>query len=328
MFSECSPLIIEPPPPTPISWLTHQEFNLFHHYSSSTAPSMSDVAHIRQVWQAVVPREALSYNFLVHGLVAFAAIHVANNCPADGPFYKRLALSHRQRALQSALAPLNHITPANCHALFAFAGVTAFSTFTVYSSETSPVDVMLDFFPVVRGTKTVLRSALEWISHGALHPLIERQWDEWKIDAASSPSALTPEVKEHLCKLEKLNCRTARDEEEHECFAVAIQRLIDAYETYKYIVGDRSLVFVWTVVVPNEFVAALQSRKPMALVILAHYGILIHSVGEQWWARGRGAGLVEAVHLELPTEWKDAVSWPLRVVRDEEPLKMAHFQAR
>lgn len=287
---------------------------------------MSDVAHIRQVWQAVVPREALPYDFLVHGLVAFAAIHVASTCPANGHFYKSLALSHRQRALQSALAPLHHITPTNCHALFAFAGVTAFSTFTVYSPETSPVDVMLDFFPVVRGTKTVLRSALEWISHGALNPLIERQWDEWKSDAASSPSALAPEVKIHLWELEKLNCRTARDEEEHECFAVAIQRLIDAYETYKYIVGDRSLVFVWTVVVRNEFVAALQSRKPMALVILAHYGILIHSVDEQWWAKGRGARLIEAIHLELPTEWKEAITWPLQVVRNERPLKMANPQ--
>lgn len=325
LFWQSSPLNIEPSPPKPIPWLTPQESNLFHHYSSSTALSMSDVAHIRQVWQVVVPREALPYDFLVHGLVSFAAIHVANTCPSGGQFYKRLACSHRQRALQSALAPLNNITSANCHALFAFAGVTAFSTFTLHGLERSgpspsPVDLMLDFFPVVRGTKTVLRSALEWISHGTLNPLIERQWDEWKSDAASVPSAVTPEVKMHLCELEGLNRRTARDKEKYECFAVAIQRLMDVYDTYKYIAGDRSLVFVWTVVVNNEFVAALQAREPMALVILAHYGILIHSVDEQWWAKGRGAELIEAIHLELPAEWKDAVTWPLKVVRSADPV--------
>ena len=278
------------------------------------------MAHLRQVWQAVVPREALPYEFLVHGLVAFAAIHVANTCPAGGQFYNSLAVSHRQRALQSALGPLNNVTPANCHALFAFASVTALSTFTMHCPGASPVDDMLDFFPVVRGTKTVLRSALEWISHGALNPLIERQWDEWKSDAASVASALTWEVKIHLCELKELNRRTARDDEEYECFAGAIERLIDVYKTYKYIARDRSLVFVWTVVVRNEFVAALQSREPMALVVLAHYGVLIHSVDEQWWAKGRGAGLIEAIHQDLPTEWKDAINWPLQVVRSEDPV--------
>ena len=177
---------------------------------------------------------------------------------------------------------------------------------------------MIDFLPVVRGTQTVLRSALGWISTGAMNPLIERQWDEWVFVGLSS--FLNPTIRARLHELQEVNWRTAHNEAEYQRFFTAIERLIHAYETYRYIAEDRSLVFVWTVTVPESFVVELKARRPMALVVLAFYAVLVHSVEEQWWAKGRGKNLVEAIHEELPMEWREAVKWPMEVVRSEEPL--------
>ena len=151
---------------------------------------------------------------------------------------------------------------------------------------------------------------------GAMNPLIERQWDDWVFVGLSS--SLNPTIRARLHELQEVNRRTTCSEAEHQCFSTAIQRLIYAYETYRYIAEDRSLVFVWTVTVPEDFVVELKARRPLALVVLAFYAVLVHSVEEQWWAKGRGKSLVEAIYEELPVEWKGAVKWPVEVVRSEQ----------
>lgn len=53
----------------------------------------------------------------------------------------------------------------------------------------------------------------------------------------------------------------------------------------------------------------------MALVILAHWAVLLHSVSAQWWAGERGRLLVEAIFQELDDEWRAAVQWSMDVVQ-------------
>lgn len=53
----------------------------------------------------------------------------------------------------------------------------------------------------------------------------------------------------------------------------------------------------------------------MALVILAHWAVLLHSVSAQWWAGERGRLLVEAIFQELDDEWSAAVQWSMDVVQ-------------
>lgn len=249
-------------------------------------------------------------------------MHVAASSTTSNHYYAILANSHRQLALQKALSPLSRISPANCHALFAFAGVIALSAFASPTDSgpnatASPVDKILEFFPLIRGIQTVIRSALPWIAEGSMNPMMNRQWDRLKFEPESMPSNLSPIVGAQLHALQELNRRSMPKNDEAACFANAIDRLVSIFETYKIIAEDRSLVFVWTVSISDEFVLALQCRKPMALVILAHYAILLHSVNERWWARERGAELIRAIHQELPQEWKSAVAWPMQVIESD-----------
>ena len=53
----------------------------------------------------------------------------------------------------------------------------------------------------------------------------------------------------------------------------------------------------------------------MALVILAHFAVLLHCVSAQWWAGERGKRLAEAIEQELNDEWKPAVQWPIDAIQ-------------
>ncbi|KIW20428.1 hypothetical protein PV08_01003 [Exophiala spinifera] len=63
------------------------ELELMHHYSTSTYMSFFGLRdHVATVnaWQRFVPREALKYDFLMYGLLAFTALHIAKlTRPAD-----------------------------------------------------------------------------------------------------------------------------------------------------------------------------------------------------------------------------------------------------
>ena len=98
-------------------------------------------------------------------------------------------------------------------------------------------------------------------------------------------------------------------------YRAAVQDLRKSFEMYATIVEKWPLVFVWAVMLPDSFVMELKKKETLALVILAHYAVLLHGINEQWWEEGRGSQLVEAICQMLPSEWQPAVRWPKHVVQ-------------
>ena len=105
-------------------------------------------------------------------------------------------------------------------------------------------------------------------------------------------------------------------------YRAAVQELRKSFEMYATIVEEGPLVFVWAVMLPDSFVIELEKKETLALVILAHYAVLLHGINEQWWAEGRGSQLVEAICQMLPSEWQPAVRWPKHVVQSNFELSL------
>ena len=286
--------------------LSLQDLNLFHHFTISTSTSMSDMAELQQLWKMAVPREAIPHDFLMHAILGVAAAHLAHIFPAGSHIYQKSASMHRDLALHSALPSLAKMTATNCHAVFAFAGITALSIFAFPCSSDarsvpSPVDDMLNLFPLIRGVGTVLRSgsALKWINDGELRPMLEPR-GRWPVEGQPKIHILPENVQAKLDKLRVLNEQVLYSGAEQQCYTMAIKNLENAFGTFNGNVDGWTSVFVWGAVMPDDFLTALRARKPMALVILAHYGILIHRANGQWWFEGQGAQLVEAVYRDCP----------------------------
>lgn len=288
------------------------DVELLHYYTTVTCFSLSSRPSKQQIWQIAVPREAASHQFLLHALLSIAAVNLKYLHPTKRRFYERAASTHRNLALSTSIHALHEVTPSNCHALFALSCVVSVLAFAFPHREqlalpSTPVDDMLSVFVLIRGVKTVLHSAQEWIAHGALGALTGNDWDP-------TTSPLPGEMNSAFDKLSDRNERDTPDPSIREMYNSTIEGLKKAFEIHAVVRGESGFIFTWLVMVQASYVAQLEKKDPMALVILAHYAVLLHSSDGQWWIGGRGAQLLEAIYQTLPPEWLSAVEFPWEVV--------------
>lgn len=73
----------------------------------------------------------------------------------------------------------------------------------------------------------------------------------------------------------------------------------------------------WSIIVSDAYIAAVQQRSPAALVLLAHYCILLKRSGERWWIEGKAEELLGKIRriLEASGEgWMQWIEWPMREI--------------
>ena len=75
-------------------------------WCTTTYRSVSRNSTVEGIWQGVVPREAMRHPFLMHGILALSALHLASSTSsttgASKEEYLRTAKSHQQQAVAGA----------------------------------------------------------------------------------------------------------------------------------------------------------------------------------------------------------------------------------
>ena len=296
-----------------VSILSQLDLELLHNYTTTTCFSLSNDPSKQQIWQVAVPREAASHDFLLHALLAISAMNLCYVNPTKRHLYERAAVNHRNLALIKSIPALNEVTADNCHALFAMSSIISVLCFVLpYGAQwitlSDPVNDIVSVSQLICGVKTVLHSAREWIALGSLGGLLNYIWD-------STTLALPEEARIAFENLFDMNKRETRDGSIRDLYNATIQDLKHAFEIHTVVMGEPGLVFTWLLVVHASYVAQLEKKEPMALVILAHYAVLLHTSNRQWWLEGRGARLVHVICQLLPPEWLSAIDWPIEAVR-------------
>lgn len=283
-----------------------------HHYITVTCSTLSDQAILQQIWRVVIPKEALSYNFLMHGLLALSARHLVCTQPSERHLYTGLAMMHQNLALTSFRPVLDKITPRNCNALFAFSTLVVVFAFAFPQSPgaaqaRAPIEETMEIFVLLRDITAIVRPAWDWIEQGSLGPLIRCRTVE--------PQASVPQdVENALDRLEEHNKATSVVEGIRATYASTIQNLRIAFEKTSLNPGDRELALAWPIIVEAPYLTLLKMQQPMALIILAHYGVILHGMNDHWWSKGWGIRVIKAVSGRLDAVWQPSVSWAMEKV--------------
>ncbi|RSL42416.1 hypothetical protein CEP53_012206 [Fusarium sp. AF-6] len=74
------------------------------------------------------------------------------------------------------------------------------------------------------------------------------------------------------------------------------------------------MAFNWSVLCPVNFTALLHRRQPEALIIPAHYGVLLHYARDMWQIADSGAYLLSMISEYLEPEWREHLAWPQEVI--------------
>ncbi|GAD97509.1 C6 transcription factor, putative [Paecilomyces variotii No. 5] len=284
-----------------------------HHYSTVSYKTITDREALQDVWQISVPKEALIHPFLMHGLLALSALHLLelNEHSNQRQLYVDLATSHQNMALTLFRKELNAITPSNCRAMFAFSNIAAVLglafTHTTGAEPLPLIDEMLQIFNLLRGIHEVIQAASEFI---------EKIADFLPPHVGIDPRSVPKEVLENIAALRDLNAdvqRTGLSDEEKEACERAIAELLAAFERIYSDVGPL-IAFRWPVLVKPLYISLLRDRQPMALVILAHYCVPLHTLGNFWWLKSWGYQLLETIYHQLDLSWRDSIRWPVQSV--------------
>jgi len=81
------------------------------------------------------------------------------------------------------------------------------------------------------------------------------------------------------------------------------------WSTSRYWRDSKAGVYIWPGVVPQLYIELLMDHNPEALILFAHYCVLIKRVDSCWHFKGLGVALFEAVERELDDEWLPWIQW-------------------
>lgn len=302
-------------------WST-EDLELLHFYTTSTSLTFSTVPERRHVWQNTVPQIAFSHDagFLLHGLLAISALHLSRLAPERKAILYTSASTHHAAALPLFRSALSSINSQNCHACSAFAALLAVykwasvndsnSLFFANTDDHVEADTV-EWVQLLRGAGSIIYCYYQDITQGPLRPI--SHWD----NASEISAAANPEDAVKFAALEQL-----WDSAPVPISATEIEALKETLRwlkiTYTMISRPNESsdaaadALSWPVRVPDLFLLMVNRRQPEALVLLAHYCLLLNKVEDFWWIRGMSRHLLQKIHLTLGKEWESWLCWPLQ----------------
>ncbi|GKT59888.1 fungal zn binuclear cluster domain-containing protein [Colletotrichum tofieldiae] len=309
---------------TASGWISDLE--LMHHYTSVSYQTFSHSSVAQKALQYDVPREALSYPFLLHQILAFSAYHLAYLQPDCRHAYLMQAAQHQNDAINGMRGTLlGTISPTNCHALFAssiFLTLSAFATYPSYEKYNpsfSPIDSMLDIFTLTDGMSVILRASDDDLRKGPLREIFIRAAGD------TTPTTVEATLQPLFDRLPRLSTQLAEiglleNEGKYTITnsIIALSECIAKVSTVNAMSApvEFRAVFLWPILMSTDYLDLLRRRQPAALVVLAHYCVIIHMAEPFcWFLNGWTRSLMSVISEQLAgTPWAELVMWPIDVI--------------
>jgi hypothetical protein len=315
---------ILPPAYTPISQdqangvstLNLESANLVVHWIRKTVYTVNAASTTAALatCQTVILDLAVQHPFLLHGLLALSALHRADT-HAEPEMDTKLATAHHTRGLTLFHSVLRDITIDNYPPSIAFSSLTVMFALGISKpkdparAEPQLLDDLIQAFRLMSGGRNVVDVA------GKLRG--SAVWKDARIDEPKKKvTSLAADVAEALNVLHSLNTGPNIDIYKH-----AIACLQSMFEKLGGNDADNPGVCMgWGNEMSEDFLRLATKRESMALLIIAHYCVVLHRVPQVWWIASWGKGLFGVVSKDIDLAFQHVLVWPRSVIeiRDED----------
>ncbi|KAJ5175628.1 uncharacterized protein N7482_001505 [Penicillium canariense] len=305
---------------TPISLNLH-DLELMMHWCNSTYLTLSRNDRTDLVWRNAVPEEALSHPFLMHGILALSALHLARTGPEPSrrAAYLNRAVAHQNEALALFRELLGDISESNAKAMFAFAGIVVVYTFGFphtpdVQDPWTCVDDLYQVLVLTRGVQQVIRSPADYLSHSNFAPIL--QVEEVHAPLPDDATAAINELHEanEICGARDQNHKT-------EVYTATIDNMAEMLSWVHGGMTSSVIAGRWAIKLPSRFLDLLREREPMALVMLVHYGVLLQHLKHRWCFDEWCVRVAKAVWAILDDQWRPLVHWAMRRILGDSYLQ-------
>ncbi|KAE9380669.1 hypothetical protein N431DRAFT_498493 [Stipitochalara longipes BDJ] len=307
-------------------------------YPLKRIPSSTPITPLQTSTASPEPSiSTFEHPFLMHELLSLSALHLAYERPNQAVVYKHAAASHHAKALPMFQEEVSNTGPENANVCFAFvtlmnihervsqsADESSNLFFGSESDRQSKFTHEMHWLRLYRGGRTFLNIILPWIENGPISALFKpfRELDP------RGPTPMTLDEKTHLDSLaETWNKRSADQllippEQKHILEeTLQILRRIFSLSTANTEFSKHAATISWITMIPDEFVQLIEERVSEAILILAHYCVLLKRLEYMWRVKGKAESLLKAIIDEVGEGWDRWLKWPIDVIMGTKDAK-------
>ncbi|RFU31376.1 hypothetical protein B7463_g4964, partial [Scytalidium lignicola] len=299
----------------PAAPFTFRDFELMHQWTSCTGESLASNPNMKYAMKEVMPRLAMSQIYLMHSIMAIAALHIAYLRPSEAYAYRLLAAHHENLALPLIRTAITCMNEENCHALYACGHMVLKYAFAspdsnlVFSDE---LGVVSEWVTLVRGSFSVNEFAMKWLSNGPFSSSLEKPV---VLDVDLSQN---PEDFRFAPLASVLEMHEGEDVEHcHEALLI-LRKLLTMAVAVDPPVTLMTIVYTWPYKISQRYIELVSKRIPEALLVLAHYCLLMKKIEDFWYMKGCAARILHQCQRDLSPEWWSLLDWPVSAIFDQE----------
>ncbi|KAH9227166.1 hypothetical protein K456DRAFT_1089517 [Colletotrichum gloeosporioides 23] len=262
------------------------DMKLMHHFSTSTARSLSLIPDAQHIWQYSIPNMAYEQPLLMHGILALAGTHLANStCSVEdmprSQAYVR-ALHHQQLGLQLFRHQLQYLEGATAEhePLVIFSAIICILTFAQLQTtrDNFKLTNILGIFAALRGKRALWASVGKAPHSQELAKLLYEPRD-----------SETPGFESELSSLAGLQTAAKNP--------VLKDAIIQLRPSLVRQAPEFRLVGGWPTSISDDFIILIQMSDSMALQILQSYCAILSSLRDLWWVGDCGEKFRRATGL-------------------------------
>lgn len=300
------------------------DLELMHQFSTCTSLSLHQEPTITRLWSISVPLLGVSHEFVMHGILALAALHLASLRHEQRDLYLSQAVAHHQDGLKKATPALSHVSEENVSAIYTFSALTLFYTFASAQNKDDFILVgdagIVEWVVLSRQTDSIIRFSEDALYAGPLGPMFTSGVRRSQIQDQLTKDGLHVPQADHLTRLFTQICETTEDDWKRKAYELAIRELLKVFRVV-YSQPPETLgvadVYIWVYRIEDEFLALLKEQTQEALVIMAFFAATLQQLLDtknHWFMAGFSNHLISRVYSLLDKQHLSWIEWPLKEI--------------
>ncbi|KAK5679727.1 hypothetical protein LTS10_007675 [Elasticomyces elasticus] len=319
---------------------------LMHHYANVVSKeALLTREGISMIWREYIPKEALKHSFLLHGLLAFSALNLADlnrNSSEVATRYLAVCDKHQAVAIAALRDALDgNVTAENSGALFALAAIIKISSMarSCAMANARPfahlfsIDEISEVILLGRGMREVTALTYPYVVDTPIALMFKfNAIEDSQANVVCLPAAVLSHFADLHAMLDKYHQQTPAvpsltesnriDDVLSWCHA-ALTDLESIYLNIRYWSRHGGLesghVWRWPAMLETKFIHLISARYGPALVLVGHFAAATVCLKKAWYVRNWGVYALDGISqsLEGDEEMRRWLDWPREQIRSE-----------
>ncbi|PYH92826.1 hypothetical protein BO71DRAFT_485123 [Aspergillus ellipticus CBS 707.79] len=292
--------------------LNQDELKFLANWCSTTYQSFSQAWKNDEMWKVAIIRKALHQPALLKGIFALSALqlaHSSRHSTIQQETLRSAAHAYRDQACSRLSDEIHYfLEVADYDVLFALCSILVvfeFASTQIVQPSTVPsaLESLCEIFRQLRISTKILVDLVDEKRDGQMELLVMP-----REAAPRMPSTFALAIS----ALRRLNER--HDDPEMKCiYEDAIDKLASCLRYMAWGSHPSIVELLWFLRVQNAMIDLIADHQSIALIIVAHYCVVLYHLREQWWMVDLGIGVLREITSLLDRDKLSTITWAMDV---------------